>query len=259
MFSTIDSQPQEWLLNNPNILHTLCLCRFHDSVSARHWIHTLVPKDKNGKLIKWSAGGPQKRVQRRRKEFIERIDNHYDEIDFEVHCISSTESHISDFANAFFLKNIENISQEPDAKGRNYLSFRIGKHKIVRMPALRAAKIIWIYFCIKYMKEVHGLNGFIYSDWFSHDTLTGEDKAVGVAMVNFLLSSTGVGLQLSIAKTPSKSEADLLSDWFAGWSNSSKSGMLGSELSEKFDILIERAPHKIDWIMYQCNLEVVHG
>lgn len=258
MFSTIDSQPQEWLLNDPNLLHTLCLCRFRDSTSARNWIHTLVPKDKNGKLVKWSAGGPKERVQRRRMEFIEQINKYYDSIDFDVHCISSTESQISVFANALFLQNLENISQEPDAKGRNCLVFKINGKKI-RMPALRAAKLIWIYFCVKYVKEVHGLDGFIYSDWFSHDTNIGEDKAIGVSMVNFLLSNTGVGLQLSIANTPSQSEADLLSDWFAGWSNSSKAGVLNSELAEKFDALTERVPRKIDWVMYQCSLEVAHG
>lgn len=138
MFSTIDSQPQEWLLNDPNLLHTLCFCRFRDSESARNWIYTLIPKDKNGKLVKWSAGGPKERVERRRKMFIEKIDNYYHAIDFEVHCISSTESQISMFANALFLQNLEKITQEPDAKGRNCLVFKINEQKTVRMPALRA-------------------------------------------------------------------------------------------------------------------------
>lgn len=104
------------------------------------------------------------------------------------------------------------------------------------------------------MKEVHNLSGFIYSDWFSNDTSVGEDKALGVAMVNFLLSNTGVDLQLSIANIPSQSEADLLSDWFAGWCNTSKGGSLTPELAAKFDALIVRVPRKIDWIMYQCEI-----
>lgn len=259
MFSTIDSQPQEWLLNEPDLLHTLSLCCFRDGASARSWIHTLVPKDKNGNLVKWSAGGPKERVQRRRNQFIEQVDKHYDAIDFAVHCISSTEEQISEFANALFLQNLQNIRQETDAKGRNCLVFNVSEQETIRMPALRAAKLIWIYFCMKYMKEAHNLSGFVYSDWFSNDTAAGEDKARGVSMVNFLLNSTGVGLQLSISNSPASSEADLLSDWFAGWSNSSKSGTANSELVAKFDALVERVPRKIDWIMYQCNLEVVRG
>lgn len=259
MFSTIDSQPQEWLLNEPDLLHTLSLCCFRDGASARSWIHTLVPKDKNGNLVKWSAGGPKKRVQRRRNQFIEQVDKHYDAIDFAVHCISSTEGQISAFANALFLQNLQNIRQETDAKGRNCLVFNVSEQKTIRMPALRAAKLIWIYFCMKYMKEAHNLSGFVYSDWFSNDTDAGEDKALGVAMVNFLLNSTGVGLHLSISNSPASSEADLLSDWFAGWSNSSKSGTANSELVAKFDALVERVPRKIGWIMYQYNLQIVRG
>lgn len=259
MFSTIDSQPQEWLLNDPNLLHTLSFCCFRDSSSARHWIHKLVPKDRNGNLVKWSAGGPKERVQRRRMQFVERIEKNYDAIDFSVHCISSTEGQISLFANVLFLQNLRNIGQERDEKGRNCLVFKITDQKSIRMPALRAAKLIWIYFCVKYMKDVHNLGGFIYSDWFSNDTADGEDKALGVAMVNFLLDSTGVGLELSIARSPGSSEADLLSDWFAGWSNSSKGGKANTELAAKFDALIERTPCKVDWVMYQCNLQVVRG
>ena len=257
MFNTIDSQPQEGLLNDANLLHTLCVCCFRDGGSARNWIHTLVPKNRNGNLVKWSAGGPKERVQRRRMQFIEQVDKHYDAIDFVVHCISSTESQISLFANALFLQNLQNIGQELDTKGRNCLVFKVSDQKTICMPALRAAKLIWIFFCIKYMREVHNLSGFIYSDWFSNDAAVGEDKALGVAMVNFLLSSTGVGIQLSIANSPESSEADLLSDWFAGWSNSSKGGTANSELAAKFDALIERTPRKIDWITYQCNLDVV--
>jgi hypothetical protein len=259
VFSTIDSQPQEWLLNDPNLLHTLALCCFRDSSSARHWIHTLVPKNKNGQFVKWSGGGPRYRAQRRREQFVECLGQHYDEIDFSVHCISSTEGQISEFANALFLQNQQNIQQEFDAKKRNCLVFKITEEKSIRMPALRAAKLIWIYFCMKYMKEVNNLSGFVYSDWFSADTGVGEDKALGVSLVNFLLSSTGTDLQLSIANAPASSEADLLSDWFAGWSNSSKGGAGNLALAAKFEAIIERAPKKIDWVMYQCNLHVTNA
>ncbi|RON06235.1 hypothetical protein BK658_00140 [Pseudomonas brassicacearum] len=127
------------------------------------------------------------------------------------------------------------------------------------MPALRAAKLLWIYFCVKYMKEVNNLTGFIYSDWFCADVPEGEDRALGVSFVNFLLTQTGINLQLSIPHKASQSEADLLSDWFAGWSNSSKGGTGNPELSAKFDQLIERASQKIDWIMFACNVEVAQG
>ena len=243
------------MLNNPTLL-TLCLCCFRDAESARKWIHTLVPKNKNGHLVKWSSGGPNKRVQYRRMKFAEQIDKYYDIIDFEVHCISSTEGQISLFANAFYFQNVQNIRQQMDAKGRNCLVFQVTNEKTVCIPALRAAKLIWIYFCIKYMKEVHSLGGFIYSDWFSNDSLVGQDKALGVSMVNFFLSSTGIGLQLSIANDPGTSEADILSDSFAGWTNAAKGGMSGQDLAAKFDALVDRTPTKIDWIMYQCNLTI---
>jgi hypothetical protein len=246
MFSTLDSQPQEWLLNNPDQLHTLCFCCFKDSASARHWIHTIVPKNKNGTLLKWST----RDAQRRRLQFAEQVEKHYERFDFVVHCISSTEHQISVFANVMYLQNLHNIRQELDRKGRNCLVFKLSEERSVIMPALRAARLIWTYFCIKYMKEVHNLSGSIYSDWFASDSMEGEVKALAVSMLNFLLTSTGIDLQLSIAKRPSDSEADLLSDWFAGWSNSSKNGMGNPTLSTKFDALIDRTPNKIDWIMF---------
>lgn len=125
------------------------------------------------------------------------------------------------------------------------------------MPALRAAKLIWIYFCIKYMREEKNLDGYIFSDWFSCDATVGETKALGVSMVNFLLSSTGMGLQVSIAKDPSQGEADLLSDWFAGWSNSTNGGSKDSELGRRFKALTDRASPKIDFVSYQMLLRFV--
>jgi hypothetical protein len=259
MFSTLDSQPQEWLQNDPELLHTLCVCCFRDSVSAREWIHRLVPRDKNGQLLKWSAKGRTTRNLDRRTQFAERVSASYDQMDFSVHCISSTEAQISQFAQAFFLHYNQSITQELDSKNRNCLVFKINQQKTIKIPALRAAKLLWIYFCVKYMKEVNNLIGFIYSDWFCADVPEGEDKALGVSFVNFLLSQTGINLQLSIPHKASQSEADLLSDWFAGWSNSSKGGTGNPELSAKLDQLIERAPQKIDWIMFACNIEVTQG
>jgi hypothetical protein len=259
MFSTLDSQPQEWLLHDPELLHTLSICCFRDSASARQWIDRLVPRDKNGQLLKWSSKGRTVRTLDRRTQFANQVSASYDQMDFSVHCISSREAQISQFAQAFFLQNNQNITQELDSKGRNCLVFKITQEKTIKMPVLRAAKLLWIYFCVKYMKEVNDLTGFIFSDWFSADVPEGEDKALGVSFVNFLLAQTGINLQLSIAHQPSQSEADLLSDWFAGWSNSSKGGTGNPELTATFNELIERAPQKIDWIMFACNIEVTHG
>ena len=78
-------------------------------------------------------------------------------------CISSTESDISYFAQALYLQNLQVISQEPDKRLRNQLVFRLDNGKLVKLPVLRAAKLIWIYFALKYMREVVGLDGFIFS------------------------------------------------------------------------------------------------
>lgn len=256
MFSTIDSQPQEWLLNKPNELHTLAFCCFRDDDHARQWIHSLIPKDKNGKLLKWSHDGREKRTHSRRLEFTDKVESAYSSIDFEVHCISSTESQISLFAQAFYLENLKNIHQEVDRKGRNCLVFKISEDsRPVSMPALRAAKLIWIFYCIKYMREQKNLDGCIFSDWFSCDATAGETRALGVAMVNLWLRNTG--LQVSIAKDPRQGEADLLSDWFAGWSNSTNGGSRDSELGRRFKALTDRTSPKVDFVSFQVLLSFV--
>ena len=251
MFSTMDSQPEEWLLNDANVLHTLCFCCFHDSATAKEWVHKLVPRNQTGRFVKWSGGSGKGRNLKRRLQFIEAIDQNYDDIDFSVHCISSTEGEISLFAQAFYLENIDKITQELDDKHGNCLVLKISETKRVNLPVLRAAMLIWTYYAIKYMKEVNQLNGFIYSDWFSGDRPeTGGDKALGVGIVNFLLKATGLDLQLSLPRDPDKAEADLLSDWFAGWSNSANNGSGDVDIKAKFDNVIGRDPKKIDWIRY---------
>lgn len=249
-FNTMDSQPEEWLQDDAAVLHTLCFCCFHDSASAKKWIHQLVPKNQIGVLQKWSGGARRDGNLRRRREFIEAINWHYSDIDFSVHCISATEAEISKFAQAFYWQNLNNIRQELDDKNRNCLVFKINEAKEIKIPVLRAAILIWIYYSIKYMKDENNLNGFIYSDWFSADKQTGEDKALGVAMVNFLLKRTGLELELKLPLDPASAEADLLSDWFAGWCNSSKAGTVEAEIKEEFEKVLDRSPKKIDWIMY---------
>ena len=256
MFSTMDSQPQEWLLNDANAMHTLCVCSFRDSAHARKWIHTLIPRNQNGKLLKWSSGSREKRTKRWRTEFIDAMEKHYDDIDFRIHCISSTEGRISNFTQAFYLQNLENVSQALDAKGENCLVFRVAKDKTITLPVLRAAKLLWIYYCLKYLKEVHQLHGFLHSDWFACDSESGKNKAVGVSTVNFLLTATNLDLQISIAKDPKNYEADLLSDWLVGWCNFSRGAGLTTDFSKRFEALGERNPSKFEAIHYACSLEV---
>lgn len=257
MFSTMDSQPEEWLYNDPNKLHTLSFCCFVDSASARKWIHKLVPKNQTERFLKWSSGGGQTRTRRRRIQFIDSVNRSYNDMDFTVHCVSSTEGEISNFAQAFYVQNLDNIRQELDEKNRNCLIFKISNTKEIKIPVLRAGMLIWTYYVIKYMKDVNHLNGFIYSDWFSTDQVTGENKAFGVSMVNFLLSSTGIDLQLSIPHDPANAEADLLSDWFAGWSNSSKSGNVDAEIQAAFEDAINLPGGKIDWVSFAGKFKYV--
>lgn len=259
MFSTLDSQPQEWLKNDADAQHTLCVCVFRDSESAKKWIHRLVPKNQNDKFLKWSSGGREARNRMRRLEFLSNIEQEYDAIDFTVHCISSTEGQISQFTQAFYLQNLSNITQETDNKGRNCLVFKTSDTTPLRVPVLRAAKLLWIFYCLKYMKDVHKLGGFILSDWFSCDSTTGESAAMGVKTVNFLLQSTGIDLQLSIPHDPSRDEGELLSDWFSGLCNSSKSGTIDEELTGRFKALTDREPTKIDAIDYVCDFNIVEG
>jgi hypothetical protein len=207
--------------------------------------------------LKWSGGGrTARRTRERRLRFIDAVESRYDQIDFGVHCISSTETDVSEFTKALYVQNLDNITQEEDQRGRNYLVFTINGEKTLRIPVLRAARLIWVFSCLKYLKDVHNMEGFIYSDWFAGDTAEGEDPAVAVGLVNFLLKSTGTDLQLSIARNPRDSEADLLSDWFAGWSNSSRSGTVDGDIAVRFDELLQRQPAKVDWVRLCCNFQV---
>ncbi len=255
MFTTMDSQPQEWLLNNPQVRHTVAFCSFGNGAHARAWIDRLVPRDQNGSFLKWSSGRGRDRARRRRLQFIERIERAVDEIDFYVQCISSCESEISECTQAFYLQNLEAISQDTDATGRNYLVFKINPTKVVKVPVLRAARLVWAWNCLKYMKEVRGLDGFIKSDWFAGDAPDGEDPGVGVSLLNFLLQQTGVGLQVSIARNPAEGEAELLSDWFAGLCNSSLNGSVDADIAKRFDALLDRQP-RIDRINFRCAFEI---
>jgi hypothetical protein len=181
---------------------------------------------------------------------------HFSDIDFCIHCISSNEGQISNFAQAFYLQNLENISQSVDQRGKNTLVFQVAKDKQIALPVLRAAKLLWIYHCLKYMKEVRQLHGFLYSDWFACDSMSGEVKALGVSMVNFLLNATKMDLQVSIAKDPKNSEADLLSDWLSGWCNFAKGTGAGTDFARQFETLSARDSNKFDAIHFDRNFNV---
>lgn len=184
------------------------------------------------------------------------MERHYDAIDFQIHCISSTEGQISSFAQAFYLQNLANVSQALDEAGQNCLVFRVAQDRQIAVPVLRAAKLVWIYFCLKYMKEVHKFSGFIYSDWFACDSMNGEHKALGVSMVNFLLTATNSDLQISIAKDPKQSEADILADWLVGWCNFSRSTGKDSDFAKRFEVLSDRDHGRFDAVHYMrfCGL-----
>jgi hypothetical protein len=235
------------------------MCVFLDSASAKKWIHRLVPKNQNDQFLKWSSGGRGVRNLNRRLKFLSNVERDYDTIDFAVHCISSTEGQISQFTQAFYLQNLSNITQKRDNKGRNCLIFKISDTTVLQVPVLRAAKLVWIFYCLKYMKDVNKLEGFILSDWFSCDSTTGGNKAEGIKTVNFLLSSSGIGLQLSIPHDPRRDEAELLSDWFSGLCNSSKSGAVDEAIAGRFKALTEREPTKLDAIEYACDFTIIES
>ncbi|MBX9658821.1 MAG: hypothetical protein K2X00_09660 [Nitrospiraceae bacterium] len=209
-------------------------------------------------LLKWSSGSRRRRTEKRRAEFIDAMERHYDDLDFQIHCISSTEGQISNFTQAFYLQNLRNISQALDAKGKPCLVFQVAQDKQISIPVLRAAKLLWIYYCLKYMMEAKQLHGFLYSDWFASDSYSGEVKALGVSMVNFLLTATKLDLQISIAKDPRMSEADILSDWLCGWCNFSRSTGATTEIAKRFEMLSKRDSNKFDAIHYECKMEL-HG
>lgn len=106
------------------------------------------------------------------------------------------------------------------------------------------------------MKEIHQITGFLYSDWFACDSMRGEVKALGVSMVNFLLTATKLNLQISIAEDPKNSEADILSDWLCGWCNFAKSTGATTDFATRLEGLSLRDPSRFDAIHYACNMEV---
>lgn len=86
--------------------------------------------------------------------------------------------------------------------------------------------------------------------------MNSEHKALGVSMVNFLLTATNLDLQISIAKDPQQPDADILADWLVGWCNFSKSTGALTDFAKRFEVLRDRDPDKLDAFHYACNMEV---
>ena len=56
MITTLDAQPQEWMEGDENVFHTIAACHFQNQAHIDHWIKKLIPKNKDGKFVKWSGG-----------------------------------------------------------------------------------------------------------------------------------------------------------------------------------------------------------
>ncbi|RUR12570.1 hypothetical protein [Legionella septentrionalis] len=247
MFNTLDSSPQECLEFKPHYYHTMCVCSFRNREHALYWIKKIVPQNKNKGFHKWSSKARGQRKVEIRKQFVKSVLANLNEIDFKVYCISSTESDISHIAQYFFSQNLSNITQEVQENGKNYLLFKITKNKTIKMPALRAARLIWTIECCRMLKSQFNLSGEILSDWFAFDSYDTADPAEGVSLVNFLLKATGVNLQISIPQKASNDVFELMSDWFSGWCRSSLEKT--NHLFKEYKYLNDVAPEKFENLM----------
>ena len=196
MWSTLDSQPEEWLRGDPNLLHTICFCCFRDSASAKYWIHKLVARNQTGRLTKWSEGRGQARQLRRRLQFIEAINRSYEDIDFSVNCVSATEDDMTNFARVYFTQHLDFVTRDRDA---NSLVFKIAQtNDVIKHSMRRFIMLSWIAHTVKYMHDENQLTGFIFSDWFSGDRPEETEgyRVLGVRTVNGMLKSMGITHQL---------------------------------------------------------------
>ncbi|STX81611.1 Uncharacterised protein [Legionella busanensis] len=243
MFYTLDSNPQENLEFKPNSYHTMCFCCFRDKEHALSWIKKLIPQNRCQVFHKWSSESVRgRRKQKVRETFIENINKNIHDIDFKVYCISSTESDISFITQGFYSSNLNNISQEKNDNGKNYLVFKITQNNNIKIPALRAARLIWAFEGLRMLNSMFEFEGKILSDWFASDSYDTAVPVTGVSLVNFLLSNIGIKIQLEIPNDPKNEIFELMSDWFSGWCRTymEKSEPFGS----KYEKLIEKAPEK---------------
>ena len=259
MITALDAQPQEWMVGNENIFHTVAACHFKSLEHLEHWVHRLVPMNQNGTFVKWSGG---RRKAETRDQFIENCFKCAGEIDFQVNSVSTSEGEMSWFAWAFYMQNRELVTQRLDAKGRNCLVFKISVDKDLQFPVLRAGYLIWYHHVIRYLAEVQKVKGKLISDNFANDQEgPGEGKALGVSFVNFLLAQNKSELQVSLPVTERYKSCDRLSDYFCGWVNSVRSKTATTIQEQRLSELESHPKKFIDNVIFATNLNVVdeHG
>lgn len=237
-----------------NVLHTVAACHFNSLEHAEYWINKLVPRNQNRELVKWAGG---RRKGSTRDSFIDNCIKYADELDFQINCVSSSESEMSWFAWAFYFENQTLVFQRRDSKNRNCLVFSgIGDSEL-SFPVLRAGYLIWYNHVIRYLTEFKRVTGKLLSDNFCNDEVgPGEGKALGVAFVNYLLKQAPAKPQISLPVTDRFRQCDLISDHFCGWVNSVRSGSATSEQEEKLKELENHAHKVIDNIMYAINFTI---
>jgi hypothetical protein len=256
MFTTLDTQPQEWMEGNEHNSHTIAACHFQNLDHLEYWVDKLVPKNRNGSFVKWSSGRHKSKT---RERFIENCLNCFNEIDFQVNCVSTNEGQMSWFAWSFYMQIKNSVTQQLDCKNRNCLVFQIGKNQTISFPVLRAGYLIWYYFVLKYLFEFKNISGKIISDNFCGDEVgPGEGKALGVSFVNFLLGQSNFTSLVSLPKTSRYRACDRLSDFFCGWVNTFRSIGGHKQYESKFNKLEGLTNKSIESIVYQMDMKITN-
>jgi len=259
MITALDAQPQEWMEGKESLFHTVAACHFKSLEHLEHWVHTLVPRNRNGEFVKWSGG---RRKADTRDQFIENCFKYAGEIDFQVNCVSTSEGEMSWFAWAFYMQNRELVTQRMDARGRTCLVFKISSAKDLQFPVLRAGYLIWYHHVIRYLAEVQKITGKLISDNFANDQEgPGEAKALGVTFVNFLLAQSKSELLVSLPVTERYKSCDRLPDYFCGWVNSVRSKTATALQDQKLSELESQSTKFLENVIFATNLNVVdeHG
>nr|WP_143838021.1 hypothetical protein [Nitrospira cf. moscoviensis SBR1015] len=255
MFTTLDAKPQEWMQGDPHVLHTVAACHFTSPEHAEHWINLLVPKNRNGKFVKWAGG---RRKDETRDAFLAACVEQASKFDFSVTCVSSYENEMSWFAWAFYYQNQHLITQGPDAKGRNCLKFELGNEKSIEFPVLRAGYLIWYSNVVRYLSDSKRINGRFLSDNFCNDEVgPGAGKARGVGFVNYLLSMRDPKPQISLPTNDRFFQLDLLSDHFCGFANTVWSGVATDQQTADFNKLEQSRPNLIENMRLATDLTIV--
>jgi len=254
MLTTLDANPQEWMQGDKKVIHTVSACHFESIAHAEHWINLLIPKDSNGKLVKWSGG---RRKDTTRRKFIENCLKNKSDIDFTINSISTTEGEMSWFAWALYFQNQSLVSQRMDNKKRNCLVFKGLNGREFSFPVLRAGYLIWYQHVIRYLVEFKNINGKFLSDNFCADEIgPGDGKALSVAFVNYLLNLSVNKPQVSLPTNDRFSRLDAISDYMCGWVSSVKATIAPIEYEAMLKKFEASRPESIDNIEYVMNLNI---